>query len=634
MKKIIFTILLCMVSAFAVNEPVITFKKSYNAVKTNKPAISKKITCITRVMINEGLLENGACAIDEVYVMNSKNFYIGTLATSIPAESYGTYLDYDEDGGRYHGSGKSIKVKYVDIEPEDAAEHNMDLVTCPNGMKPYIEGNAFSCKIPYSCPKNMYAYDEYTCYDLPENAVRNLKDGYSCKSGYIKNVQEECEAIVTCDSSEHYNKAENSCYEKPENSHWVSETEWSCNEGYIDIHDKCERIVTCIMPKRYNDKENKCEQTPANAHWTTAVGYDWACDNGYVQIMNQCEAKLNCTAGQKYNEYNNTCENPPENAKWDYFGNVICNAGYVMHNDECEIKANCERYDAYNNACFEKPEHSHWTDNNSGLWECNNNYHKDDHGNCFTCEAPFQYNEDTGTCISKPENSVWIYEGHWECKDGYVERHGKCEEKVSCWFSRYDAELNQCIEKPSGSHWINDYSTDWEYDKPLNLGQYFSLNHWIAFEFYGNNSKDLKDYVQYPIVMSLSYNIGTKVGNEDINVTPFIDIALSIFGTNYTSTNQFAYDGDESITSIYFKIGGGLDLNILNFLVNVNYNYLISQELENIEFGRYVIDYRFGYNFSEHWAVYFMYEANLLKNTTVLKNYTDNVMGIGVNYRF
>lgn len=632
MKKIFMTVLLCFVAVFATTDPVITFKKSYDAVKVNKPAISKKIICITRVMINEGLLENGQCPIDEVYVLNNKNFYIGTLATSIPSESYGTYLDYDEVGGRYHGSGKSIKVKYTDVEPEDASEYNMNMVSCPNGMKPYIENNAFGCKIPYSCAKNMYAYDEFTCYDLPENAIRNLKDGYSCKPGYFKNNQEECEEIVKCDSSEHYNKEENSCYVKPANSHWVSETEWSCNNGYVDIHDYCEPIVTCELPKRYNKDKNTCEQTPENAHWISSIDkYDWACDNGYVQVMNHCEVKQKCSDIQKYNEYSNVCENPPENAKWDYFGNAICNDGYVMHNNECEIKAVCEKYNEYDNSCFEKPEHSHWVDNN-GKWECNDGYHEDGFGRCFTCEEPLQYNSNSKTCVSKPKNANWTYEGHWECKDGYIERYGKCEEIPSCWFSRYDASTNRCISKPSDSHWVNDYSTDWEYDEPLNLGQYFSLNHWVSFELMGNSATDLKDYTQYPVVLALNYNIGTKIGNEDLNITPYIDGSMSVFGIEYTKLDGIY--SDNSITSLYFKLGIGAELNILGFLANINYNQLFTQDLDNIKFNSYVIDYKFGYAFGEHWLAYFIYETNLIKATTIMKECKKSVMGLGIGYRF
>lgn len=421
MKKIISVCLFFVIMVFAEAEPVITFKHSFNAVKVNKPAISKTVTCITRVMLNEGLLDNGACEIEEVYVMNNKNFYIGTLATSIPPNSYGTYLDYDDAIGRYKGKGRSIKVKYTDIEPEDATEYNMNLVSCPKGTKPYIDGNAFSCKTPYACPKNMYAYDEFTCYELPDNAIRLTTEGFTCKKGYIS-VNNSCEEIVTCDTSMHYNKIENACYTKAVNSHWVSETEWVCDSGFVDIGDNCEKQITCPNSARYDSKTNSCIYTPENAHWNTAFDYTWECNTGYIQIYNHCEKRNTCLASQKYDEYSNTCENPPENASWDYFGNVRCNIGYVLQNEQCEPKAICEKYDLVNNRCFEKPMYSHWN------------------------------NKDT-------------LDNRWSCDDDYVKRFDSCEPKADCgWGERYDEVNNTCVRKPKHSSWLNSIDTRWTCD--------------------------------------------------------------------------------------------------------------------------------------------------------------------------
>lgn len=627
MKKILFVIL-CMVCF--VNAGIVTYTQSFDKVNVIKPAKSKQITCKTDANLNKGLIRNFACNVNSIGVYDEDYMWVGNLTKSLEAYYSMRYQDYDID--RYRFTGKHIIVEY-ESPTEDASEDNKKYVICPAGMMHKIEGNAYTCVKPYVCNNDEYAIDEFTCLSLPENAHRNNKIGYTCNKGFV-NKNDACEKIVQCNNNDKYDKNENTCYEKPENSHWIKNTfEWECNENYVNQGDYCEEKVQCDSLSKYYAPSNTCISKPSYSHWENETSTNWYCNAGYIVFGNECIKKAECLSTQKYSSYSNSCIDPPEHAYWsneEYY----CEDGYVKGSYGCEVKKTCAHYDEENNECFTKPEHSHWVYADGATWECDANYHDNGNGECFTCEEPYQFNFETRTCVVKPEHSNWTYEGHWECEEGYVERYGSCEEKVSCWFSRYDERLNQCVSKPSGSHWVNDHSTDWEYDEPLNLSQYFSLNHWISFEFYGNNAKDLKDYTQYPIVMTLNYNVGPKVGNDDVNFTPFITGSLNIFGLNYTGAKQFSYDGDESITSMYFKLGIGAELCILEFFGNVAYNYIITQELDNIKFGSYVIDYKVGYNVNEHWLVYFMYEANLIKETIVLKNYRDNVMGLGVGYHF
>ena len=366
-------------TAVYANDGVVTFKKSYDIVKTVAPAKSKKMTCITRVMINEGLLDNGDCPIDEVYVMNNKNFYIGTLATSIPANSYGTYLDYDEENGRYRGLGRSIKVKYSDTEPMDADVGLESYVQCPNGMKPYIDGNVFKCKAQYSCENGEYAYDEYTCYDLPENAHRNVKTGYKCNQGYIEVSTGNCEEKVHCSSDEIYDADNNTCITKPENSHWAKNG-WECNNGYIKVNNiSCEEKVQCTKDERYHEFTNSCMSKPENSHWDSNNNFSWECDGGYIQIFNHCEKEANC---EKLNTSNNTCYTKPENSHWTAPGKYVhywnCDDGYIEIYGSCVKKTECsneERYYKTANICLQKPKYSHWnSDYSIDTWSCDEGY--------------------------------------------------------------------------------------------------------------------------------------------------------------------------------------------------------------------------------------------------------------------
>lgn len=628
MKKILFVIL-CMICF--VNAGIVTYTQSFDMVNVIKPAKSKQIICKTRVDLTHGLVDNYACDVNDIHVRTSSNFWVGSLGP-INAYSDKRYTDYDIN--RYVGMGNKIFVDYT-IPTENANENNKIYVTCPAGMVHKIEDEAYTCVKPYICDNDEYAIDEFNCSALPENAHRNKKVGYTCNKGYV-NQGDICEEIVQCNETDKYNKNENRCYERPEHSHWLkNKFDWECDKGYVNQGDMCEEIVQCDSLSRYYEPSNTCISKPPYSHWNAENSVDWSCDNGYIISNNSCIRKSICLTTQKYDEFTNTCIDPPEHSHWNWNGSAyFCDDGYFNNGYGCEVKKTCAHYDEENNECFTKPEHSHWVYSDGATWACDEKYHEDGNGNCFTCEEPFQFNYETGTCVIKPEHSNWTYEGHWECEEGYVERYGSCEEKVSCWFSRYDESLNQCVSKPSGSHWVNDYSTDWEYDEPLNLSQYFSLNHWISFEFYGNNANDLKDNTQYPLVMSLNYTIGSKIGNEDISITPFANASLSIFGVDYTSLESFSYEGDQSITSIYFKLGIGLELNILGFFGNINYNQLFIQDLANIEFNNYVIDYKFGFNFGEHWIAYFMYETNLIKSTTILKEYKSDVMGLGIGYRF
>ena len=199
---------------------VITYTQNIDMVKTVSPAKSKTYQCKTRVDLDEGLIDNGACAIDFIRVLNKNKMWIGNLEGIGAYEDY-RYADFDRD--RYKGKGKSIDVFYL-YDVSDASEENRWAVICPKGMIAYILGEYYSCKKPFTCPNGMYAIDSLECEELPEGAHRNATTGYSCNKGYVMRNDGYCEQMAKCDKNDLYVKSENACYEHPDHANWIKKS--------------------------------------------------------------------------------------------------------------------------------------------------------------------------------------------------------------------------------------------------------------------------------------------------------------------------------------------------------------------------------------------------------------------------
>ena len=92
MKKIaLFTLIL---ATFGFSQ-IVSYSKTYDLVYVKAPAKSKQITCKTRVDLSEGLVDNYACDVNDIYVYNKNNFWIGSLG-DVKAFYSQRYADYNK----------------------------------------------------------------------------------------------------------------------------------------------------------------------------------------------------------------------------------------------------------------------------------------------------------------------------------------------------------------------------------------------------------------------------------------------------------------------------------------------------------------------------------------------------------
>lgn len=430
MKKIaLFNLIL---AAFAFSQ-VVSYSETYDLVYVKAPAKSKQITCETRVDLSEGLIDNYACDVNKIYVLNKNNFWIGTFDS---VKAFYSQRNVDYKLGRYRGKGEKIRVDYVIPTTETASRWNDNYVTCPNNYIKTIEDYYFTCIEKAVCKSNERYNAEYNeCVKLDSGYIWLNKDKNDLRQRPI------CKA-----ENERYNENTNQCEYKIENSHWIGKSlDYECNKGYVIINGLCEEKVSCNENERYNEENNSCVSKPENSHWNKDNDIIWTCDNGYVEIYGSCEVKSVCNENQKYVESNNWCVNPPANGSWDYRGDVVCNEGYVKVGLLCEQKADCEHWNSKDNTCIEKPAHSHWVYSDGATWECDNGYHSDTENEyCFKCEGETQFNYSMNTCVTKPENSHWSGEGIWHCNEGFFETEYSCEEIKKCgFFERYNSYTNE-----------------------------------------------------------------------------------------------------------------------------------------------------------------------------------------------
>lgn len=498
---------------------VVTYTETFQDVRVIYPAKSKTTTCKTRVDLSEGLIDNTrGCDVDVIEVYNKNKMWIGSL-DGIAAGANKRYEDYDL--ARYKGKGTSISVEYVFI-PEDADESNRWKVSCPAGLIAYIVDAAYHCKKAFSCPNDMYAVDETECNDLPANTRRNKTIGFSCKPGYVMDIDDECIEKAKCSKDEHYDSTYNNCISHPDNAHWIkNSTDWECNVGFIlDTYDGCVEKASCSKDERYDASTNSCAIKPKYAHWVDSLTWEcdsayvwtrhggedfcdkkatcddstrwdsstntcvylpdnahwvvddsstlWECDYNYVNNRRGgCEPKEHCSAKQRYNSYENKCYDPFPHTRWvgsdDDDMSYECVPGYVeIEYGNCELRKHCAHYNADNNTCYEKPDNSQWVHEWGSEWKCVIGYYPESDNSCIKCDSNGQYNYTSKQCVTLPSNAEWVSEGNWECLAGYVSINGTCEAKKTCWFGKhYDPATNTCISKPSNSHWQDDISSTW-----------------------------------------------------------------------------------------------------------------------------------------------------------------------------
>lgn len=646
-------IFIAIVAAVAVvNAAVLTHQATFDDVKVIAPAKSTKTTCKTRVDLSEGLVDNTlGCDIEQILVYNKNRMWIGSL-DGVPAGYHSRYNDYDVF--RYRGKGHQIKIEYA-FTSQDADPSNSWMVSCPKGMIAYIDEDYYRCKRKYACPAGMYAIDSIECAELQAGAHRNPTIGFSCNKGYVMHPNGYCIEKPTCEKDEVYDKTENSCLVRPEHSHWIKNSiEWECNDGYVVQGDSCEEVVRCDSASRYDEATNTCVKLPMHAHWNDSVSNGWTCDIEYIPYGAGCIEKAICSSEQRYDASVNICIDPFPHSRWTGLQNeYTCDAGYVdMGYGSCVKKADCTHYNADDNSCYEKPEHSHWLYSRGNEWECDEGFHhgfSDElRGVCFKCDGETQFDSVTEQCVTKPDNAEWISEGSWECRDGYVNINGHCEEKVSCWFGkRYNEQLNQCVSKPSHAHWSDSYSSGWECDygyyesygecedtNPIHLSDYIKFSHSLTYIIGGGDVKDNQNVSTMLFNTALEYGVGLKVGTDFFDVRPQAVLGLLYNEFEYSGKQQYGNYLSESVYSTAFVVGINVGIDVWHFTIDYSYLYANREELSNIDFCSTLHQFKVGFSFNEHWNVNITSITQLIEKASILKEYDNTIYNIGVTYVF
>lgn len=136
------TILLILSSIL--NARVITIVKTFDKVYVTDKAKSKQVKCITKIDLDESLIDNRlGCDIKKIDVRNKNGMWIGQMAEDVEHGIELRYSDYDR--GRYKGKGVQVEITY--FEPTVCANNVNDyLASCPAGMSLYDYDCYYHCK--------------------------------------------------------------------------------------------------------------------------------------------------------------------------------------------------------------------------------------------------------------------------------------------------------------------------------------------------------------------------------------------------------------------------------------------------------------------------------------------------------
>lgn len=587
------TILLVLSSIL--NARVITVRNIFDDVCVVKPAISTKHTCITKIDLDEGLIDNRrGCYIDTIKVRNAHGMWIGNIATNVLAGEELRYSDYDLR--RYKNKGISVEIIYGE-QSDIAMQSNVMSVSCPIGMSLYIDDDKFHCKTSYNCPKGLYALDSVSCVFLPENAHRNIKTGFSCDRNYIF-IDGECVLRTKCNESELYDSTYNVCLSHPVNAHWIeNSTMWNCDSDYVLIENKCVEKTKCIFEQRYDIVTNMCFSPYPNSKWIGDSKNDYQCDSGYFDKG---------------------------------FG-------------QCEEIPNCAHYNEQDNSCYEKPENSHWLNIDGSDWACNEDFNlRYSDSTCVRCYGDTRWDAVNEMCVSKPENSIWIGQTAWACETGFLKtNYTTCEKPVKCGLlQRHDLYTNTCVSLPSHAHWLNEanfecddgYSYANEYCQeidPFVVSEHISFAHDISFNIGFNLFENYENKENIVLYTSVDYNLGIRFGTTDVSakLQGATSIAFTAFDY-YSSTGSI-----ETVMSLIPLFGVNFGLNIYNF--SIDYAYLLSLQLQSnvLKYEDRIHKFKFGFRANEHWKLNVVFIPSLTKTSMIVKS-NDMTISVGVTYEF
>ena len=81
-------------------------------------------------------------------------------------------------------------------------------------------------------------------------------------------------------------------------------------------------------------------------------------------------------------------------------------------------------------------------------------------------------------------------------------------------------------------------------------------------------------------------------------------------------------------------LGIGVGVDIMHFTIDYNYLSAAREMLDNVDFYSTLHHFKVGYNLNEHWNINITSISKLIKTTSVLNEYDDNIYNIGVSYVF
>lgn len=398
------------------SEFVFEIQKRFPLVLTSDNAKSKDGMCSIMIDLINGLVSTGLCEVNKVEAYTRNVMWIGSLTyignglSNITSFDSRTNYNHTWFGGVGVANPYDIWVVEVDFdEPTEIADSsNISAVSCPSGKKPIIVENEeknglfyWDCYIPWKCKKGEYSVNEQTCRVLPENARRNLKEGFSCNKGFVP-VKESCEEKRVCNENEHYDVFSNTCWTLPQNAKWadsvLAKNDFVCDSNFFKNvqYSTCDEKVSCESDQHYDEKTNRCWNHPQNASWKEVVSdsMDWVCIKDYVKIQSDmgyiCEKKKKCKSRDHYEKENNRCWILPQNAYWnaDVFSedDWSCNSDYEKKGNGCHKKIVCgnDEIQLDNGECEKIPSNSYKID--AKTWKCNTGYDRVLDNNKAYCE--------------------------------------------------------------------------------------------------------------------------------------------------------------------------------------------------------------------------------------------------------
>lgn len=461
----------------------------------------------------------------------------------------------------------------------------------------------------------------------------------------------------------------------------------SCPKGmimYIDHDDEWGDYYTCKTPYHcgrtgYATDSIHCERLPDNAHRNKTSGF--SCNKGYVWNYGYCEEKAKCEKTERYDSENNICVALPDNAQWiEDTPQYECNIGYVLQNYNCVMKEICvddTRYVETTNSCLDLPNNAEWSDSNSADWNCKDNYvfHNGECEEKAICGYDLRYDENNNTCVAPYSHSSWTGNGkEYVCDDGYVDMGGGiCDEKPEC-FGHYNAINNSCYEKPTNSHWIDNYSGLFQCDNGFvqidgqceDYSQYtydvkpsytyevmpsyryntrstssrrdfidnFHFRHDIGMDVGVGSAKDNLDNPQPILTIGADYNAGFMFGSDNVSVRGQGAIGLVSTFIDYYKPDVYSSGVPESIMALLLLYGVNIGIDLWKVSIDYSYLFVLQGELDNIKFSDAVHKIRLGANLNEHWNIHLAILPHLVNEAKVLKEYDATIYHIGFTYRF